>query len=44
MASLELGNYVVLLILVGSAPRLDIKLILQREAQSGNVWFPSRGV
>jgi hypothetical protein len=45
MASLGHGHHVVILAPVGSASRLDIKLVLhQREAQSGRVWFPYGGV
>jgi hypothetical protein len=39
MASLKLGNYVVILVLVGSASAGDVQFVMQCDAKSGEVWF-----
>jgi hypothetical protein len=44
MASLGQSKNKVILAHVGSAWACDVQFILQREAQSGKVWLPARGV
>jgi hypothetical protein len=44
IASMAPSHYVVILIRIGSAFGLDMKLVLQRVAQSGKVRCPSRAV
>jgi 8-oxo-dGTP pyrophosphatase MutT (NUDIX family) len=44
MASFGPGSYVVILVSFGSASAGDIQFVMQREAQSGKVWFPAGGL
>jgi hypothetical protein len=44
MASFGNGNYIVILGLVRGASAGDVQFVLQREAQSGKVWFPAGGI
>jgi ADP-ribose pyrophosphatase YjhB (NUDIX family) len=44
VASVGLGRYVVVVLHVGGTKLSDIKLVLQREPQSGKTWFPCGSV
>jgi 8-oxo-dGTP pyrophosphatase MutT (NUDIX family) len=39
MASLDLRNYLIVLLPVGGSKALDIKLVLRREPRNGKTWF-----
>jgi hypothetical protein len=44
MASVGLGHYVVAVLHVGGSKASDIKLVLQREPRTVNIWFHASSI